>query len=656
MQTLEAELGSLPGPGATKLRESARAAAAAHDSTDDAAPLKASFGMGDAGVIVLSLLLHVVVLLPLAAFHLASQSDDLSTIFSAFEVVPEEEIFDVAVADNVGDVLNADSVSAASAATAVTLAQQPTVREETFTPEEANSEPELAAMDETAAPNQDDLTQEIKVEGGATENTVGGTEGAIDRIALEIRESLRTRKTTVVWLFDASLSLKERHEMIANRFENVYKQLQALEPTAEKSLKTAVWTYGEKFKAITEEPVDDVRPLVEKIRKIEPDNSGKENVFTALNTISKKMANHARQTQRRVLIVIVTDEKGDDPQYLDEVVTTCRRVGTKVYVVGNAALFGREKGYVAWKMSDGEVVYRPVDQGPETVEPEGLQLGFWGGQGFDLELMSAGFGPYALTRLCKETNGLYFVAEESKDRFDPAVMRGYQPDYRPIREYMKQLERNIAKASLVRAAKATKLDDVPLPSLVFRADSDSILREQLTEAQKPLAVMDYKLTEMELVLKAGEKDRAKIAEPRWRAAYDLAYGRVLAMRARAAGYNQMLAEMRSTVRPFKKDGSNEWRLAPSANNQAAANIKKIEKQALTYLKRVVDEHAGTPWARIAEVEMSQPLGWEWQESKGNYRPLNMMQAGEQGAVFAEEEMPEMADKPKPKPREPLPNL
>ena len=53
------------------------------------------------------------------------------------------------------------------------------------------------------------------------------------------------------------------------------------------------------------------------------------------------------------------------------------------------------------------------------------------------ERLSAGYGPYALTRLCAETGGVFFVADQGSIRFDSDVMRDYQPDYRPVRDYIK---------------------------------------------------------------------------------------------------------------------------------------------------------------------------------------------------------------------------
>jgi hypothetical protein len=90
-------------------------------------------------------------------------------------------------------------------------------------------------------------------------------------------------------------------------------------------------------------------------------------------------------------------------------------------------------------------------------------------------------------------------------------------------------------------------------------------------------------------------------------------GRALAMKVRALGYNQMLADMKVHPKPFQKKDSNEWQIAPSKTINAGQATKKIERQAMTYLKRVMDEHPDTPWALLAEREITIPMGWEWKE-------------------------------------------
>jgi len=95
-------------------------------------------------------------------------------------------------------------------------------------------------------------------------------------------------------------------------------------------------------------------------------------------------------------------------------------------------------------------------------------------------------------------------------------------------------------------------------------------------------------------------------------------GRALAMHVRIYGYNKLMAEMKGLPKQFTKKGSNEWRLVPSKSITSGADVKKFEAQASKYLKRVMDEHPETPWAALAERELSQPMGWDWQEGTGNY--------------------------------------
>ncbi|MBI3862055.1 MAG: VWA domain-containing protein [Planctomycetia bacterium] len=584
---------------------------------------------------IISVGVHVVVMLVLLAVKISAQTvTQVSLLESTLEDVTNESDFEASANDQQGtgaDVTTLSSMatsSGAGAAVGTGATAQDTAQsrvDEGF----RGNQPNLRPIDDLALPAATDLADTLNhsgkaggaaINGDVTSNVAGdggGVGAAIDRLTWEIMNALREKKTTVVWLFDQSLSLKDRRDAIAERFEMVYRQLESLDDGSKGALQTMAATYGEGFKFLTDKPIEDVKSLIPKVREIPDDPSGKENVFGAVSQVVTRLKKE-KEKNRSILIFIITDEKGDDAEkYLEDTITACRRQGIKVYAVGNAALFGREKGYVAWKFPEGDTEDIEVDAGPETVEPEALALGFFGGRGPDLARMSAGYGPYALTRLCKESGGQYLIAQEDTkgEKFDPAVMRNYQPDYRPIRDYMKSVEKNKAKGSLIAAAKATKLDAVTIPRLEFPAYNDNVLRETITEAQKPAAEMIYKIDRLVEILSQGEKDRDKVTEPRWRAAYDLAIGRALAMKVRTFGYNAMLAEMKATPKSFQKKDSNEWKIEPSKDINAGQAVKKIEKQASMYLKRVIDDHPGTPWARIAERELSTPMGWQWQELK-----------------------------------------
>src|SRR5262249_34327334 len=92
---------------------------------------------------------------------------------------------------------------------------------------------------------------------GSSEHT-GGVKGAIDRLTVEIEASLRQENTLVAWLFDATPSMKSRREAIADRFDNIYRQLGLLGVGGNGALKTSVATFGKSVQYLTKRPVDDI--------------------------------------------------------------------------------------------------------------------------------------------------------------------------------------------------------------------------------------------------------------------------------------------------------------------------------------------------------------------------------------------------------------
>jgi hypothetical protein len=527
-----------------------------------------------------SLVVHVVLLLLLGTIMnttILERDPEITSTLVEEELDPDVFKFDSSVTDTVGSDSELNIVSPSQAA-APEAGQNPL--EELERPLDQNFKFQMPVV-ETPEIAAAEFTDVIAAEG--TTEHVGGVPGAMDRIAWEITNTLRTGKTLVVWMFDASGSLTERRAMVADRFELVYKQLgQVNEVDADKALKTAVMTYAAVPRLITPEPVDQVSEVVSAVRGIQSDMStSKENVLAALQFVSGKFRSYRTQMRRNVMVVIVTDERGDDymtgDNYtpLETTINQLAKLGIRVYCVGNAAPFGREEGYVTWKYEDGFTEELPVDQGPETVFPEHLQLGFWGARSDDLERMTSGFGPYALTRICRETGGLYLVAAESErgPTFDPAIMRDYQPDYRPIATYVRGMAENKAKAALVRAATATRTTEIPQLQTVFNAPDDNALRQALAAAQEPAARLDYPLEGLHRILQEGEQDRANLTSARWRASFDLAMGRVLAMRVRAYGYNVVLGNMRSNPKTFEKKDSNQWRLVPSRTVDANSTVR-----------------------------------------------------------------------------------
>lgn len=583
---------------------------------------------------VISMGMHALILASLAFIKFAEKLDPSALITTVLdqEDDPMQHKFDTAMTDQIGNDSDINTFTASQEAATV-LSKDPQTEIEKSV--DSNLDVPTPIVDDLPQPAKSDVLASVATSG--TTEHAGGVEGAVDRIAWEIANSLREKKTLVVWLFDVSPSLSNRRAQIADRVENVYKQLTQLNVGSDKALRSAVAVFGEKCTIVTDKPLDDASDLVKTVRKIKSESSGDENTFQAVNQVANKFKSQTDK-DHRVMIIVVTDEAGSDPLSLEQAIVTCKKYQMRCYCVGDSAPFGRQTVEAPFEMENGETVIGVMQKGPESFYPELVRIGFWGTTSYDLDDMSSGFGPYGLTRLCAETNGLYFIADNGRGqhRFDPAVMRNYAPDYRPIPVLEHDLRQNKSKASLVQACAAVvsetqrrKVLSISMPRLDFRSDNDTVLRQELTEAQKPIADLDLSLDSLLRLLEQGEKDRLKIKEARWKASYDLAMGRTLALRVRAFGYNTMLAEMKANPKKFEKPGNNQWILVPSKEITSGATTKKMAAKANDYLSHVIDDHPRTPWSLLAEREKGVPMGWEWKES--HYDPNPSMGGGNQKA-------------------------
>ena len=320
--------------------------------------------------------LAILIAMNLIIFTTVSERQ-LATINSIVEETsPDELVFDPTTVDQVGTDGEATSFTP-SLAKAIERAdeRQQTIEEKV----EDMLTPDVNILTDAVAQVSTDLLTDQFESRGASEVQGGGVEGVMDRITFEIATSLRQNKTMVFWLFDASGSLDERRAAVVKRFENVYKQLESNGDT--EGLFTVAASYGQGAQLLTEDPVTDIGELKESIRGIKKDESGKENVFTAVGLLVEKFKKWKRsEGPWNRLVFIVTDERGDDaPQLMESVITEAKRFRFRCFVVGNAAIFGQERGYVRYvHPEDKQTYFLPVDQGPETAFPQRIELGYWG--------------------------------------------------------------------------------------------------------------------------------------------------------------------------------------------------------------------------------------------------------------------------------------
>ena len=488
------------------------------------------------------------------------------------------------------------------------------------------------------------LPENVIIKGSGSVGATGAV-GAIDRITHEILLSLDERPTLVAWLFDQSGSLKPQRESIAKRFDRVYKELGVIEASGnaafkqhgERPLLTSIAEFGSAVNLLTPKPTDDLTEIKAAVRGVndDPQGDGRENVFESVGFLAEKLRHFRLSAPRHnVMIVVFTDEAGDDIQSLDAAVEVCRKYEMPVYVIGVPAPFGRETAYVKWvdpdPMFDQSPQWAPVHLGPESLLPERIKLLF-GGRPEQEEQMDSGFGPFGLSRLAYETGGLYFTVHPNRESgkkiepwesaamstyfsmfFDERVMRNYRPDYVPAKQYYELLKSNRACAALVEASQLSATTPMENVRLRFPRVDDGQFARDLSDAQRAAAKLEPKIEALATVLRQGERDRDKVSTPRWQAGFDLAIGRTLAVKVRTEGYNAVLAIAKQGLK-FKDEKNDTWELRPTDSVTVSSALAKDAEDAKKYLNRVIADHKGTPWALDAEKELKQPLGWEWRE-------------------------------------------
>ena len=379
--------------------------------------------------------------------------------------------------------------------------------------------------------------------------------------------------------------------------------------------------------------------IKESIRAIPDDATGLEHVFTGVYQAATKFAKERKR--RNVMLIVVSDEAGDDQNGLDQTIELCRRYEMPVYCVGVPAPFGRQNTYVKWVDPDPAYDQSPqwseVQQGPETLLPERVQLAF-SAIPKDETPVDSGFGPYALTRLCYETGGIYFTVHPNReiDRavtrkdvpafsshmkyfFHPDTMQKYRPDYVSAVEYERMVKSNAGRRAVVEAARMSWIANMEAPSLRFLKESEAAFANQLTESQKVAARLEPQIEALYQVLRKGERERDQEVTPRWRAGYDLAMGRVIAVKVRAEAYNAMMAQAKRGIL-FAKAKNNTWELKSDHEITVSTQLSNLADKGRQYLQRVVDEHPGTPWAMVAQRELAKPFGWRWVESYTRIAP------------------------------------
>lgn len=600
--------------------------------------------------IIISIVVHVA-LLGAMAFYKLKMNDDQDVV-AVETVIADERSQQEFEQDLTTDMKVSDNLSVQSGGMVTTnlgaAAAQP-VSQTKIETSEAIQDPEVTVttIADISIPGLGEIAVdlgegEVSGEVGAR---VEGYGAAMHRITQELTRMMKKEPVLAVWLFDASNSLKDDRQEIADNFEKIYQELNIAkeQATTKKmryaALETMICSFGADIKKLMPKPTDELDQIRKAIEQIQEDQSGKENTFQSIAKVVDEYSVGAARAKRKLVIIVLTDESGDDEGTLEEVIAKTERAGSPVYFLGREAVFGYPYTHVRWVDPEPPNLthWIRVDRGPETAFPECLQYDGFHGR---WDSASSGFGPYGQVRLAKKSGGIFFLLNsKEKDlagsmsqmerKFDDLAMKEYEPLLLSRRDYENSRDKSEFRKTVWQVIVALNPHDgfdsqLNLRREHYPMDPAEFKEEAAKQFGRAVRAMS-KLQEGVRRLEGIKKLRAEEREPRWRAAYDLAYAQLLSYRVRQ--FQLLLAlDKHAKESPKPKDPkANEWNvrhvgqlLAPDEQQIKATkvNIEELEKErqkAVAMYNQVIKEHPGTPWAQRAQAEKNWGFGIAFSE-------------------------------------------
>ncbi|MBS0210863.1 MAG: VWA domain-containing protein [Planctomycetes bacterium] len=470
--------------------------------------------------------------------------------------------------------------------------------------------------------------------------SVNNYQDAVDRITQEILTKLNNGKVLVIWCFDESESMLDDRTEITAKIDRVYAELGIATTAQGDQLLTSICSYGKDLHFLTTKPTADVKEIQAAIKKVPNDPSGQEQMCPAITTAVGQHVKYANQGRRQLMTIVVTDESGD-PQSnwsnMEATIAECKSLRSPVYFLAREAVFGYPYGTMRYIDPETKTVHwLQIDRGPETPYAEQLQV-----DGFvrRYDAHASGFGPYAQTRIARETNGVFFMLPSPEvnlvgrdaTKYNLETMRPYLPDLSTRSDYMAERDKHEFRKTLWRMIGIFNpySDDKAQAAAVqvkwwnFAIDQPGFTeqaKENYAKAQKLIPMYEQAQKELEKV----KGLRAREDSLRWRANYDLIYAQVLAFQVRLHEYSALLEKTAKEFKPPKDAKSNEWNLFTTARTLTDAKTKDLREKAIEALKYVAKEHEGTPYASRARNELARGFGVDIRDNWDDPRRRNVV--------------------------------
>lgn len=505
---------------------------------------------------------------------------------------------------------------------APTLVQRPEV-EMTETPD----------IDEDLTPNMDTEFVEdadfVGIDTGGSDDDIGAVGGEDDDIlgaadGFNVRKAsnydsimsdLSTKLTRVinrggqkggnvllVWIMDASVSMKDDQQAIKERLWEMDKKFRAQKGAGD--LKQAVVYYSDRPQ-LWLQPTSDVEQVMEAIANIEISAPGTvENTMRAV-IYSAQTFNKASVKARRVGI-LVDDDSADDSPRTEEALAELKKARMTLFVINRECPFQSTSMLESfeWVDEDGDVFKGAgtVHRGPETARPEITSIAFgsfhwsaWGGGTSAGGRILSGFGIYDVSRLAYYTRGAYYILDpKPHDLYDWDLMESYRPELVSRAEYEKRTARNPYKRTIEMVTKQWNhgFNFGQWDSIPRARDNVGHMNAKLAEVEKYIRIMATEGRMSDSQLTSLKENR------RWPGNADVIWCQLVLAKHRLRQYQYALEDFLKVTRAIPKEHNRigaHWAQGVKQTPQEERDREAVI-QAMRY---VANRHPRTPWGYVA---------------------------------------------------------
>jgi len=290
----------------------------------------------------------------------------------------------------------------------------------------------------------------------------GGISGGTDDMGGKLGGRGISRDILLVWVIDSSPSMSKKIDQLKTRIGPLFKLLNDEQPD---KVLMAVVAFDSRPELLLEKPTDKTGDVLNAMEEVKqrgeeeakkaalaylktgrvPPGTGVENVMAAI----KFAAHLTRQTDRQVVIGVMTDEAGDDAAKWYPAWEALKRFNIPLYVFGPATNFVNNISSMRFEFTDKRfvddtidprskmprnstgavVITANADRGWAMPHREPLASN-WGiifrGVSTDLP---GGCGPYYLSKLVMLSGGRYYAIDPGVKYFGTPEMAGYMPSY-----------------------------------------------------------------------------------------------------------------------------------------------------------------------------------------------------------------------------------